>query len=40
MIVFGGYIDNGTVSDEMLNFDLEDCSWYRLAPIKPLDGLA
>ena len=35
MIVYGGYIENGTITDELLNFDLEECAWYRITPIRP-----
>jgi len=40
MIVFGGYIDNGSITDEMLNLDLGDFTWHRLNPKNPLEGLA
>ena len=40
MIVFGGYIDNGSVIDEMLSLNLETFEWVRLLPKNPIDGFA
>jgi hypothetical protein len=40
MIVYGGYIDNGSVNDELLNFDLEESYWYKVNCAKPIEGLA
>eukprot|EP00347_Sterkiella_histriomuscorum_P001859 403370405 len=40
MIVYGGYLDNGTISDEMLSLDLSDNTWQRVQPLKQIEGLA
>jgi hypothetical protein len=40
MIVFGGYLENGKVTDEMLNFNLESEEWTRLPVKSPMGGLA
>ena len=40
MIVYGGYIDNGSVIDEMLSLNLETYDWMRIIPRNPIEGLA
>jgi len=40
MVVFGGYLENGKVTDEMLTFNFEAEEWTRLQVKNPLGGLA
>jgi hypothetical protein len=40
MVVFGGYLDNGKVTDEMLTFNFEAEEWTRLQVKNPIGGLA
>jgi len=40
MIVYGGYLDNGSITDEMLSLDLDDYTWQRVTPQKPIEGFA
>ncbi|CDW78242.1 kelch motif family protein [Stylonychia lemnae] len=40
MIVYGGYLDNGSITDELLSLDLDDFTWQRVQPQKSIEGLA
>ena len=40
MIAYGGFLDNGSVSDELLSFDLLMSEWKRVYPKKNIEGFA
>ena len=40
MIVYGGYLDNGQVTDEMLNFNLDSDEWTKIQVKNPIEGFA
>ena len=40
MIVYGGIIDNGTLCNEIICFDLENHKWKRITPKNTVEAIA
>jgi hypothetical protein len=40
MVVYGGFLDNGSVTDELLTFNLEEYEWRKITPKYPIEGFA
>ncbi len=40
MIVYGGYIDNGSIIDEMVSLDLDYFEWSHVHPKNPIEPFA
>lgn len=40
MVVYGGYFENGIVSDEMLCLNIEFEEWTKIQVTNPLEGIA
>jgi hypothetical protein len=40
MIVYGGYIDNGAIIDEMVSLDLDYFIWSNVSPKNPIESFA
>ena len=40
MVVYGGYLENGSITDELLSFNLDNLSWSRIYVQRPIEGFA
>jgi hypothetical protein len=40
MVVYGGYLENGSITDELMSFNLDSFSWSRIFVAKPIEGFA